>query len=179
MRQYTVDAFAEALFSGNPAAVCVAEGPLSDALMGAIAVENNLSETAFLRRRGEGYGLRWFTPGGEIDLCGHATLASAFVVMELLEPGRRQVTFETLGGDLTVIRREDRYELDFPAYDLRPLPVTAEMERALGAAAQSAWLGRGLLCVLESEAAVRSLTPDQEALRALPGLLQHVTAPGA
>ena len=106
MRQYTVDAFAEALFSGNPAAVCVAEGPLSDALMGAIAVENNLSETAFLRRRGEGYGLRWFTPGGEIDLCGHATLASAFVVMELLEPGRRQVTFETLGGDLTVIRRE-------------------------------------------------------------------------
>ena len=105
MKQYVVDAFTDKVFAGNPAAVCVMDKWLSDELMMKITVENNLSETAFAVREGEKYHLRWFTPSGEIDLCGHATLGTACAIMTFVEPEPTQVTFSTLSGDLTVVRR--------------------------------------------------------------------------
>ena len=105
VKQYVVDAFTDKVFHGNPAAVCVLEKRLPDELMLSIARENNLSETAFTVKAGEKYALRWFTPGGEIDLCGHATLGTACAIMTFVEPERTQITFSTLSGDLTVVRR--------------------------------------------------------------------------
>lgn len=178
MKQYVVDAFTDRVFSGNPAAICVLEDWLPEDIMMAITVENNLSETAFAVKCGEKYHLRWFTPGGEIDLCGHATLACAYVILNEVEAGWDSVTFQTLSGDLTVVRRGDLYEMDFPAYRLRPVPVTQEMTDAIGTAPKEAYMGRDLLCVLEDEETVRQLKPDQEKVRQLDGLLLQVTAPG-
>lgn len=174
--QFIVDAFTDQLFAGNPAAVCLQ--PLPEALMQRVAQENNLSETAFLTKTGDDYALRWFTPAGEIDLCGHATLAAAHVVLTQLEPGRQQVTFHTCSGPLPVQKRGDRYEMDFPAYTLSPVPVTEAMAAAFGARPTAAYLGRDLLCVFDREETVQGLTPDQAALRGLEGLLQHATARG-
>ena len=129
MKCYHVDAFAEKLFEGNPAAVCVLDEWPSDALMQSIAVENNLSETAFTVREGERWRLRWFTPGGEIDLCGHATLGTAFVLANFVEPECERFVFDTMSGELTVTRKGDMYELDFPVYEMHPTEVTAAMER--------------------------------------------------
>lgn len=178
MKQYIVDAFTDHIFAGNPAAVCLPEEELAEPLMLAIARENKLSETAFAVKTGEHYHLRWFTPGGEIDLCGHATLATAFVIVTEAEPDRTEVSFETLSGVLTVKRRDGLLEMDFPAYALQPVPVTEEMEQALGAEVKEAYLGRDLLCVLPDAETVRTLRPDMEKLEFLPGLLQHVTAAG-
>lgn len=105
MRQYVIDAFTDHVFAGNPAAVCLMDRWLGEAKMMAITIENNLSETAFAVREGEKYHLRWFTPGGEIDLCGHATLGIACAIMTFVEPEHTQITFSTLSGDLTVVRR--------------------------------------------------------------------------
>lgn len=108
--------------------------PYSDATLQGIARENNLSETAYLRKTGESWHLRWFTLNGEIDLCGHATMAAAYAVMELIEPGETQVRFDTLSGRLTVDKTPDGlYAMDFPAYKLSPVPVTDAMEQAIGA----------------------------------------------
>lgn len=134
MRQYVIDAFTDHVFAGNPAAVCVMDRWLDEAKMMAITIENNLSETAFAVREGEKYHLRWFTPGGEIDLCGHATLGTACAITTFVEPERTQITFSTLSGDLTVVRRGVRYEMDFPAYALRPEPITEEMVAAMNGA---------------------------------------------
>ncbi len=178
MRQYVVDAFTDRVFSGNPAAVCVLDEWLPEGLMLDITRENNLSETAFTVKEGDRYRLRWFTPGGEIDLCGHATLGTAFVLMNFYERGAESVAFETMSGLLTVVRRGKLYEMDFPAYELKRTEVTPQMAEALGAEPSEAWLGRDLLCVFGSEETVRSLAPDMEKLKALPGLLQHATARG-
>ena len=108
--------------------------PYSDEMLQRIARENNLSETAYLRKTGESWHLRWFTLNGEIDLCGHATMAAAYAVMELIEPGETQVRFDTLSGRLTVDKTPDGlYAMDFPAYKLSPVPVTDAMEQAIGA----------------------------------------------
>lgn len=179
MKQYTVDAFTSRVFSGNPAAVCVMEGYPPDEVLLDIARENNLSETAFAVREGGGYRLRWFTPGGEIDLCGHATLATAFVLLNFYEPGTERVVFSTMSGELTVTRRGGLYEMDFPSYELRRVPVTEEMAAAFGASPAEAYMGRDLLCVFDDERTVREMEPDMDRLRDLPGLLQHVTARGA
>src|SRR5271166_4753058 len=118
---YQVDAFAGRVFTGNPAAVCPLESWLPDAQMQAIAAENNLAETAFFVKNGSGYKLRWFTPAVEVDLCGHATLASAHVVFKFLEPQRQSVDFQTLkAGTLTVARRGDMLVMDFPAMPPSP-----------------------------------------------------------
>ena len=105
IRQYVADAFTDRVFSGNPAAVCVLDEWLPDGVMQDMALENNLSETAFTVREGDKYRLRWFTPGGEIDLCGHATLATAYILMRFYEPEADNVAFETLSGELRVVRR--------------------------------------------------------------------------
>ena len=179
MKQYFANAFTAADCEGNPAAVCIMEKWLPEAVMQKIACKNGLSETAFCVKEEGGYRLRWFTPGGEIDLCGHATLASAYVLFEHFEPKSEKICFATLSGELTVVKRDDGLlEMDFPAYELKRVPVTDEMEAALGARPQEAYLGRDLLCVLKDEAAVIGLRPNMAKAARLPGLLQHMTAQG-
>ena len=180
MKQYIVDAFTDKVFSGNPAAVCVMDEWLPEDLMMGITRENNLSETAFAVRKPDGrYHLRWFTPGGEIDLCGHATLGTAFVIMNYYEPEAESVSFDTMSGVLTVVRRGDLYEMDFPAYELKEIPVTDAMTEATGTRPVRAYMGRDMLCVYESEETIRSMKPDQDRIMKLDGALLHVTAAGA
>ncbi|MBP2302209.1 PhzF family phenazine biosynthesis protein [Azospirillum picis] len=178
---YQVDAFTDRVFAGNPAAVVPLESWLPDAQLQAIAAENNLSETAYLVRSGEGYELRWFTPAVEVDLCGHATLASAFVISTILEPGRAHIEFATRqAGVLTVTRDGDRYTLDFPSRPAAPAgsPDPA-LVPALGGPAPAAVLrGRDYLVVYDSADAVRALTPDMAAVAKLDLFAVCVTAPG-
>lgn len=179
MKYYVVDAFAAKVFEGNPAAVCVLDAFLPDGTLQSIAMENNLSETAFAVRQGENrYALRWFTPGGEIDLCGHATLATAYVLFRFYEKEASALHFETKSGVLTVERKGELLEMDFPAYTLKQVPVTDEMAEAIGARPVEAWMGRDLLCVMEDEGQVRAAQPDQQKVLALDGLLLQVTAAG-
>ena len=178
LRQYVVDAFADRVFEGNPAAVCVLERWPDEALMMSITRENNLSETAFAVPEGEGYRLRWFTPGGEIDLCGHATLAAAYVIDQFVQPGVQSIRFQTLSGLLTVTRRGELYEMDFPAYTLKQLEVTDAITQALGARPREVWRARDLLCVFDDPETVMNLKPDLDKVRALKGALMQVTAPG-
>ena len=178
MKQYVVDAFSDSVFHGNQAAVIIRDAWPSEELMMAITVENNFSETAFAVKEGEKYRLRWFTPGGEIDLCGHATLGTAFVLFRFYEPEAERLVFTTLSGDLAVTRRGELYEMEFPAYELRPVPVTDAMAEALGVRPSEAYLARDLLCVLDDEQTVRALTPDLEKVKQIDGLLVHVTARG-
>lgn len=178
MKCYHVDAFAEKPFEGNPAAVCVLDAYPSDELMQQIAMENNLSETAFAVKEGADYHLRWFTPGGEIDLCGHATLGTAYVLFRFFETNATSISFHTLSGTLTVVKKGDLLELDFPAFALKEVPVTPAMTEAFGVPITEAWLGRDLVCVTEDAAAVPTLHPDQAKLAQLDGLLQHITARG-
>lgn len=181
LKQYVVDAFTDKVFCGNPAAVCVMNEWLPDETLQSITIENNLSETAFAVKEGEGrYKLRWFTPGGEIDLCGHATLGTAYVLMTYFEQGMTEVVFGTLSGELTVVKKNDLFEMDFPAYELKEVPVTDEMEDAIGVRPLKAFLARDLVCVLENEDLVRESTPDMAKTLALPdGLLLHTTAKGS
>lgn len=176
LKQYIVDAFTDKVFGGNPAAVCVLEHWLPDDLMQSITRENNLSETAFTVKNGERYALRWFTPGGEIDLCGHATLACAHILLNYYEQGKESIVFSTMSGDLNVRRRDGLYEMDFPAYDLKEVPVTQEMTAAIGAAPKEAYMGRDLLCVFGDASTVKNLAPDPEKLKKLDGLLLQATA---
>ena len=186
MEQWVVDAFAERPGEGNPVAVRVVDEWPSDAQMLAAARANGLSETAFARR-GSGapsegvptYQLRWFTPGGEIDLCGHATLGAAWVILSELECGADAVVFETMSGRLYVRRLEGGLlQMEFPAYELAEVPVTQAMVDALGARPEAALMGRDLLCVYSDAAVVRAMVPDQARVASLEGLLVHVTAPG-
>lgn len=178
MKQYVVDAFTDKVFAGNPAAVCVMEHWLPDDIMQKIAIENNLSETAFAVKEDENYHLRWFTPGGEVNLCGHATLATAYVITHKIEPGLRAVSFRTLSGMLTVTVENDLLVMDFPAFSLTSVEITDKIVQAIGVRPQEVYLGDDLVCVLESEEQVKRVVPDQEIIRSLDGLCLHVTARG-
>ena len=171
---YQLDAFTTRRFAGNPAAVVVL-GEFPDAgVMQAVAAENNLAETAFLVAGGDGYRLRWFTPAVEVPLCGHATLASAAVVMERLEPGRTRVVFDTASGPLPVERGEDGYVMDFPARPSSPVPCPPGLAQALGVVPADVHVNEfNYLAILEDEAAVRALAPDLAAVARLdrPGLV--------
>lgn len=188
MKQYIVDAFTQQLFHGNQAAVCVLDDWLSEDLMMDITRENNFSETAFVVQEGSRWHLRWFTPGGEIDLCGHATLATAYVLFRFYNLPDDSLTFTTKSGDLTVRRAQGHdsaentvepglLEMQFPAYTLHPIPVTNAMKEAFGARPREAYMGRDLLCVFDSAGTIRQLKPDMDKVAQLDGLLQHVTAP--
>ena len=178
MKQYIVDAFTDRPFAGNPAAVCVMEKWPSEESMMKLAMENNLSETAFLVKETEGWHLRWFTPGAEVELCGHATLASSFVIMNMYEPQSSAVRFHTMSGVLTVTRVGNSYEMDFPTYELEEIPVTDAMEKAFGVRPLKAVLGLDLVCIFENEEQVRSMHPDQELLKGIEGRIQNATARG-
>lgn len=176
---YQVDAFTLGPFSGNPAAVCPLDNWLPDAAMQNIAAENNLSETAFIVARNGGYHLRWFTPLVEVDLCGHATLAAGYVVLNHLRSDLNSVSFETISGELIVTRESERLSMDFPARAPTPVPVSEAISDALGQAPSEVHLSRDILAVYDDEAIVRSLSPDQARLAALDdGLGVIVTAKG-
>jgi len=172
MRQWTVDAFASRPFRGNPA--CVLE-PFDawpdEAWMQALAQENNQAETAYLRRTAEParFDLRWFTPGLEVDLCGHATLAAAHVLWTELEAQEETLRFDTRSGELTVIRRGDLYELDFPADLPRRAQAPAGLAEALGADPVEVWAARYLVAILATEAEVRAAAPDLSLIQRIAG----------
>lgn len=178
MDYYVVDAFTDEVFKGNPAGVCLLDEALDAAVMQNIAAENNLSETAFVVKRGESYDLRWFTPCAEIDLCGHATLGAAFVIVKFTDTKATEMRFETRSGTLTVRQTGDLYELDFPSRKPRKRSVTPEMEQAIGAPVLEAYESRDLLLLLESETQVRNLTPDFQRIRGLADHAVGVTAKG-
>ena len=124
-----------------------------------IAIENNLAETAFTVKEADGYHLRWFTPGGEIDLCGHATLAAAYLLFRFYEPEACRIMFQTKSGPLEVVKTQEFLEMDFPAYSLTQTEVTQEIQEALGLCPVEVWKGRDLVCVLEDEEQVHALRP--------------------
>jgi PhzF family phenazine biosynthesis protein len=167
---FQVDAFTTKPFAGNPAAVCVLSRPMEDGWMQDVAREMNLSETAFLFRQEDGFRLRWFTPAVEVDLCGHATLASAHILWEMghVRPDE-QVRFHTRSGILTAERKDDWIEMDFPAKPEEPAPEPAGLAKALGV--QIEYLGRNqfdYLVEVDSEEIVRRLKPDFTLLMTLP-----------
>ena len=165
-------------FSGNPAAVCVMDSWPSEESMMKLAMENNLSETAFIVKEDTGYRLRWFTPGTEVELCGHATLASSYVILNYYDTDRDIVQFNTLSGGLTVRKNGDLYQMDFPTYELKEIPVTDAMEQAFGVRPIKAVLGLDLVCVFETEEQVRQMHPDQDLLTGIEGRIQNATAAG-
>jgi PhzF family phenazine biosynthesis protein len=176
---YQVDAFTDRIFAGNPAAVVPLEDWLPDATLQAIAAENNLSETAFLIRQGETYALRWFTPTIEVELCGHATLASAYVVFRFLEPERRRVAFETRkAGTLVVTRQGDELAMDFPVWPPKACEAPAGLAVALGRNPSETLISGDWLAVYERTADVAALKPDFAGLRRLDRAV-IVTAPGS
>ncbi|MGN2620997.1 PhzF family phenazine biosynthesis protein [Bacillus stercoris] len=177
MKYYVVDAFAEQLFEGNPAGVCIMNEWISDELMQKIAAENNLSETAFAVKEEGNYRLRWFTPADEIELCGHATLATAYVIANFYETNVKEIKFQTISGELVVVKKGERYEMDFPSRMPKEISLTEEMVEALCVKPVEAHLGRDLMFVLEKEEDVLQASPDFSKLKELPeGLGVSITA---
>lgn len=175
---YQVDAFASRLFAGNPAAVCPLEEWLPDEQMQSIAAENNLSETAFFVPNGGGYQLRWFTPNVEIDLCGHATLGSAFVIFNRIAPSLASIRFQSKSGPLVVTREGDLLSLDFPARPPAECHVHPDLAAALGGRPETILASRDYMVVYGSEDEVRALDPDMEKLKRVDRFAVIVTAPG-
>lgn len=180
MKFFQVDAFTSRPFAGNPAAVMPLKEWLPDQMLQAIAAEHNLAETAFFVPQGRDFHLRWFTPSVEVPLCGHATLASAHVVLNELDRSRDSVVFHTLSGALTVARDGGRLVMDFPTYKTDPAALSdvEPVAQALGAKVIDLRRARHYLAVLESEDIVRNLAPDLGKVAALP-LDVFVTARGA
>ena len=178
MRQYIVDAFTNELFKGNPAAVCILDEWISEELMQKIAIENNLSETAFAVKTSDYYHIRWFTPGGEVDLCGHASLATAYVILNFYE-NTSEVHFKTNDNvDLTVKKTNELYEMEFPAYDLKKIDISEEIINALGVKPKEVFKSRDLLCVFDNANDIINFKPDLDKLEKLDALLVHISAEG-
>jgi len=178
---WQVDAFTNRPFAGNPAAVCPLDEWLPDDRMQAIASENNLSETAFFvgRPSAAEYDLRWFTPWTEVDLCGHATLASAWVLLHEIDRTQARVVFHTRSGPLTVVRAGDELAMDFPSRPARSVETPEALTKALGARPVAALRARDLFAVFDRAEDVRALAPDMAAIAALDGVFAVcATAPG-
>ncbi|MFM9845461.1 MAG: PhzF family phenazine biosynthesis protein [Dongiaceae bacterium] len=176
---YQVDAFAGRLFAGNPAAVCPLEKWLPDNVMQAIAAENNLAETAFFVRIGDDYELRWFTPVVEVDLCGHATLASGYVIMTKLAPQKASTRFHTRSGILNVTRDGARFALDLPSQPPKPAEMPERFLAALGKPPKQVLAAVKYMVVYETAEEVAALTPDLAVLKDIDKDGVIVTAPGA
>ncbi len=179
-RIYQVDAFTDSLFAGNPAAVCPLDVWMDDDIMQSIAAENNLAETAFFVPEGDHFIIRWFTPTVEVDLCGHATLASAFVLFDYLGYGKNEIRFKSpRSGDLRVYQKGDILFLDFPADNLTRIQDTASIARCIGMEPSEVYKGKSdFLAVVKSEEAVQDLVPDLREISHLPGRGLIVTAEG-
>lgn len=164
---YQIDAFATKAFEGNPAAICPLQSWLPDTTMQAIAAENNLSETAFVVPNGSSFDLRWFTPTTEVALCGHATLAAAYVYYELLGYTQDEIAFNTQSGVLTVAKRGTLLQMNFPAQPPTPLAIPPQIEQAFALRPLACLKFTDIIAVFESEAAVRAAQPDQALLKTL------------
>ncbi len=176
---YQVDAFTDRLFDGNPAAICPLESWLSDRQMQFLAAENNLSETAFFVPEEDEFRLRWFTPEVEVDLCGHATLASAAVLFRELGYDRPEVRFRTMkAGTLTVAKQGEWFALDFPSRPPQPVEPPAALAQALGQPPVRVLAARDYVAVYDDAATVRALAPDMAALAGLDRFAVIATAPG-
>jgi PhzF family phenazine biosynthesis protein len=176
---YQVDAFASEVFRGNPAAICPLDSWLPDELMQSIAMENNLAETAYFVKSGERYKLRWFTPETEMDLCGHATLASAYVIFRFVEPEATRLEFETRSGVLAVEREGSKLVLDFPSRPPQRVAPCAGLLEALGGNPKEVWAARDYMVLYETEEEVRALKPNMLMLCGLDRFAVMVTAPSS
>jgi PhzF family phenazine biosynthesis protein len=178
MKIFKVDAFTDSLFSGNPAAIVILEKWLSDDLMQKIAMENNLSETAFILKQADShYEIRWFTPETEVDLCGHATLGAAHVILSHLENQKPNVLFNSKSGDLKVEKSGKMYWLDFPSQPPKPVSMSKLLPEALGTVPLYAGYNVDLMVLVESEKIVREMTPNLQMIRNLDVRGVIVTAP--
>jgi PhzF family phenazine biosynthesis protein len=175
---YQIDAFASRPFTGNPAAIVPLDSWLPDEVMLNIAMENNLAETAYFVADGDGYHLRWFTPTVEMDLCGHATLASAYVIFEILGTDKTQISFRTRSGELTVEKKGGKYVLDFPSRPGVAVAATEALIDAIGVAPKEIYKSRDYMLVYESEADVLAINPDFNSLKKIDTHAVIVTAPG-
>ena len=179
MTLYQIDAFTDKLFGGNPAAVIPLDSWPSDQLMQSIAAENNLAETAFIVSEGEDFRIRWFTPGVEVDLCGHATLATAFVIFNELNYPHDEIRFQSRSGLLIVSREGDWLSLDFPADPYHTIDLSDAIQNCTNAIVREAYRGkRDFMIVLENQDAVVNSTFDQTAILQLGHCGLIVTAPG-
>lgn len=178
MIQYIADAFTDTLFAGNPAAVLPCQTMPAPQLMQAIAIENNYSETAFVVKRGQGqYDLKWFTPGGEVALCGHATLATSFVLHKYADKGVKTMHFHTQSGELIVSPDKDGYTMDFPVGPYKPIPITEAIQNATNGLAKEAYFDGGdMIVVVENEEDLATLTPDYDAMCKVDGRGLVITA---
>jgi PhzF family phenazine biosynthesis protein len=175
---FQIDAFASKPFAGNPAAIVPLKSWLPDDVMLNIAIENNLAETAFFVPSEKGYDLRWFTPAVEMDLCGHATLATGFLIFEVLGTNENILRFQTRSGELTVEKKDGRFVLDFPSRPAVPVEAPAELIEAIGAVPKEVLKSRDYMLVYESEADVKAIKPNFEALRRVDTHAVIVTAKG-
>lgn len=164
---YQVDAFAKERFSGNPAAVCPLDSWLEDSVLQNIALENNLSETAFFVKNEKGYQIRWFTPAAEVKLCGHATLATSFVIFNYFEPNSNEIRFDSLSGELTVTKENDLLTLDFPIKEITKTEVPKLIVEAFGKMPLEACKSDDLLLVFDDEDFVKNVKPNFEILKKL------------
>jgi PhzF family phenazine biosynthesis protein len=175
---YQVDAFTSRAFRGNPAAVVLLESWLPDSTLSAIAAENNLAETAFVVPHGEVMPLRWFTPTVEVDLCGHATLATAYVLFRHTFPAASRLTFGTRSGELVVARDGEMLSMEFPCRPGKPLEVSDSLVAALGMRPRQAYLARDILAVFESESEVSEYIPNFDRIAALDAFALIISSPG-
>ena len=175
---YQIDAFAKEVFEGNPAAVVPLDQWLSPPIMQSIAQENNLSETAFFCPNGKYFDIRWFTPNGEVELCGHATMATAFVIFNFIDRNKDKIIFKSLSGDLVVQKSGDLFKMDFPAQN----PVKCELPRmlvnGLGAKPEACLLNEDYIAVFKSEKDISLIKPDYKSLKMLDSRGVIITAPG-
>jgi len=164
---YQIDAFARHAFEGNPAAICPLQEWLDESTMQAIAAENNLSETAFSVPNGNSFDLRWFTPTTEVNLCGHATLAAAYVYFDILHYAQPEIVFNTKSGKLIVAKVGNSLQMNFPAQPPVAIPIPAQIEQAFGMQPVACFKFADIIAVFESEAMVRAAQPDQVILKTL------------
>lgn len=176
---YQVDAFSSGVFSGNPAAVCPLESWLPAEVMQSIAAENNLAETAFFVKTDDRYHLRWFTPAVEVDLCGHATLASAYIIYRFLDASARVIQFDTLSGELVVTKEGERLSMDFPARPPEPVQPCPGLLQALGGSPKQVLAARDYLIVYETEEEIHALKPDMNGLCSIDRFAVIATAPSS
>lgn len=176
---YHIDAFAGAVFSGNPAMVCPLDRWLDDETLQLIAKENSLPVTAFFVEHDDRYELRWFTPTVELDICGHGTVAAAAVVFNSMAAAKEAVAFKTRGGTFKVVKNDDFISMDFPVYEAVPCAIKPEdLVRALGREPQEILEAQNYLAVYEGEEDIRAITPDMELLKEVDHLGAIVTAKG-